>query len=165
MDNNNKNDLLKELINKQIAKCNSEYKLTLSDIKRISNNIESSIFNNKNCCIWKGYITNENNNKRAKYINFYYNHKKIALHRLLYINYVGNLKKNEYIKYTCKNKGKCCNINHIKKISKKHKKIDNNIKNNTTKNNDNKNNKNNKNNDNNDNDNDNDNDNNIVSFD
>ncbi len=26
------------------------------------------------------------------------------------------LSNNEYIKYTCKNKGKCCNINHIKKI-------------------------------------------------
>lgn len=118
MDSKNKDDILKELIQKQRKDCDNNYKLTLSDLKRISNNLDKSIFDSKKCCIWKGYITNENNNKRAKYINFYYNHKKIALHRLLYINFVDNLEKNEYIKYECCNKGKCCNIHHFKKISK-----------------------------------------------
>lgn len=123
MDNKNKDELLKELIKNQKKNCVSDYKLTLSDLKRISNNLDKNIFDSKECCIWKGYITNENNNKRAKYINFYYNHKKIALHRLLYINFVDNLEKNEYIKYECSNKGKCCNIHHFKKISKNKKKI------------------------------------------
>ena len=49
------------------------------------------------------------------YINFYFNKKKIALHRLLYINYVEDVSPNEYIKFLCDNKGKCCNINHMKK--------------------------------------------------
>ena len=38
----------------------------------------------------------------------------MALHRLLYINFIGNLHDNSYLQFTCKNKGACCNINHIK---------------------------------------------------
>ena len=117
--NNKKNDLLKELIKNQRKNIKVENKLLLSDLKRISNNLDSNIFSNDECCIWNGYITNNNNENRSKYINFYFNHKKTALHRLLYINYVDNLEKKEYIKYTCKNKGICCNINHIKKTKKK----------------------------------------------
>ena len=82
-------------------------------MNRISKNLNSSIFDNNKCCIWNGYITNNNDDNRAKYINFYFNKKKIALHRLLFINYNDNLNKNEYIKYTCNNKGICCNINHM----------------------------------------------------
>jgi hypothetical protein len=113
------NIILKKLIKNQIKNINKEFKLSNADLIRISNNIDQDIFK-ENCCIWKGYITN-NNNDRAKYINFYFNKKKIALHRLLYINFVGELNKNEYIKYTCNNKGKCCNINHIKKVNKEKK--------------------------------------------
>ena len=68
-----------------------------------------------NCCIWNGYITNEKNQSKGTYINFYFNKKKIALHRLLYINYVDDVNSNEYIKFSCINKGKCCNVNHMKK--------------------------------------------------
>jgi hypothetical protein len=118
----NKNNILKELVNKQRNNINNQEKLNLSDITRISNNLDSSIFNNDECCIWKGYITNKNNNNRPKYINFFFNNKKVALHRLLYINYVDNLDKKEYLKYSCKNKGICCNLNHIYKNSKKIKK-------------------------------------------
>ena len=50
-------------------------------------------------------------------LNFYFNKKKIALHRLLYINYIGEISNKEYIRFTCDNKGKCCNINHMKKYS------------------------------------------------
>ena len=35
------------------------------------------------------------------------------------MNYIGEVSKNEYLKYTCENKGKCCNINHIYKINSK----------------------------------------------
>ena len=55
----------------------------------------------------------------SKYINFYFKGKKCALHRLLYLNYVGKLENKEYLKYKCKNKGVCCNINHFNKITKK----------------------------------------------
>lgn len=126
MENNNNNDILKKLVKRQLKNISPEYKLSNSDLMRISNNLTSDIFSN-DCCIWNGYITNNNNN-RAKYINFYFNKKKIALHRLLYINFKGELKKNEYIKYSCNNKGKCCNINHIKKKVTNQKKIKKNKK-------------------------------------
>ena len=29
------------------------------------------------------------------------------------MNYVGVLEEDEYIKYKCKNVGKCCNVNHM----------------------------------------------------
>ena len=39
------------------------------------------------------------------------------MHRLLYENYIGNINEDDYIKFTCINKGKCCNVNHLKKFS------------------------------------------------
>ena len=125
--------ILNELLNNQRKDVKSENKLNKNDILQISNNINSSIFDKNKCCIWKGYITNKNNN-RGSYINFnFQKNKKKALHRLLYENYVDNLNKNEYIKYICKNKGSCCNINHFKKVksnkikTKPQKKKENNV--------------------------------------
>jgi hypothetical protein len=69
--------------------------------------------------LWSGYITNDKNINKGVYINFYYNKKKIALHRLLYANYVGEISDKEYIKYNCINKGKCCNIHHMSKFTYK----------------------------------------------
>jgi hypothetical protein len=48
--------------------------------------------------------------------NFYFNGKKVALHRLLYNNFLGDLDDSEYLKYNCENKGKCCNLNHFKRV-------------------------------------------------
>lgn len=112
-----KNIFFNELLKKQLNGISNDKKLNYNDIKRISKFIKSSIFDKKNCSIWDGYITNENNTNKGIYINFYFNKKKIALHRLLYINYVGELSYNEYLKFICKNKGKCCNIHHMKKYT------------------------------------------------
>ena len=115
MDDNyllNNNNILEELINNQRKTVPLEKRLTTNDMKRIAKNIKTSIFNNK-CSLWKGFITNKPNNK--KYVNFYFRKKKIAINRLLYINYIGDLLPNEYLKYICNNQGCCCNINHIKK--------------------------------------------------
>ena len=112
MDGNN--DLIfQELIKKQIITCKEARKLTLHDIKRISKNLNTSIFNKETCSLWGGYITNKNNNNKSKYINFYFRQRKVALHRLLYENYVSDIRDNQYIKYTCDHKGFCCNINHM----------------------------------------------------
>ena len=82
-------------------------------MKRICKNLKKSIFNkDDNCALWNGYITNNKNGKQ--YINFYFKKKKVALHRLLYMNYIGYVNSNEYLKLSCKNCGKCCSINHIK---------------------------------------------------
>jgi hypothetical protein len=111
------NDFLKELLLRQLPNINISKKLTYNDIKRISKFIVSSIFDENECSIWNGYITNEKNQVKGTYINFYFNQKKIALHRLLYLNFIGDILNTEYIKFSCVNKGKCCNIHHMKKYS------------------------------------------------
>jgi len=109
------NELFKELIEKQLKNIDNDKKLQYNDIKRICKYINSSIFDPNKCCIWYGYITNVNNSNKGTYINFYFRKKKAALHRLLYNNFIGELKSNEYLKFNCENKGKCCNIHHLKK--------------------------------------------------
>ena len=86
-------------------------------MKRISKFLTNSIFHDTTCSLWSGYVTNDKNHTKGTYINFYFNKKKIALHRLLYLNYIGEISNKEYIRFTCDNKGKCCNINHMKKYS------------------------------------------------
>tara|TARA_B100000902_G_scaffold327503_1_gene323103 strand:- start:9783 stop:10322 length:540 start_codon:yes stop_codon:yes gene_type:complete len=112
-----KNKILVELVNKQKQEVENDKKLDVKSLQRISRNVEGSLFGDK-CIIWQGYITYISSTD-VHYINFFFNGKKHALHRLLYLNYIGDVKKNEYLKYTCPNKGKCCNINHIIKINSK----------------------------------------------
>ena len=111
---NNKDLILSKLIKNQ-RQMNLERKLTFSDLKRVSSNLKDDIFED-NCSIWNGYITNLNNDNKNCYISFFYKNKKVALHRLLYINFVGELNDNEYLKFTCDNKGKCCTLNHLIKV-------------------------------------------------
>ena len=108
-------EIFNELINKRLDNIPDEKKLNYRDIKRIRKCIDTSIFSDE-CCIWKGYVTNKYKNDKGTYINFYYNKKKQALHRLLYSNYVGELSDDEYLKFNCKHKGTCCNINHLEKF-------------------------------------------------
>ena len=114
----NNNSILNELFIKQLKNITSHKKLSYCDIQRISKFLKVSIFGNT-CSLWSGYITNDKNINKGVYINFYYNKKKIALHRLLYANYVGEISDKEYIKYNCINKGKCCNIHHMSKFTYK----------------------------------------------
>ena len=116
----NDNNIILELLVKQRSNINNKMRLSYNDLKRISKYINNSIFCDDNCCIWNGYISTIKNNKH-NYINFFFNKKKYSLQRLLYINYIGELKNNEYIKYNCNNKGCCCNINHIYKVNDKNK--------------------------------------------
>ena len=108
-----KKKLIKELISHQLKNIPIEKKLQYRDLCRITKYITSSIFDDEECCIWKGYITNADNAKKGTYINFFFRNNKVALHRLFYINFVGDLNEYEYLKFTCENKGKCCNVNHL----------------------------------------------------
>lgn len=122
-------DTIEELLKRQLSNVPEEYKLKKSDLKRILKYIDTSLFDKDTCCLWKGYITNN----KGLYINFYFNKKKVALHRLLYINFIGELYENNYLTYSCCNKGKCCNINHIEIKKNNIKKYSNkNTTNNTT---------------------------------
>jgi len=108
-----------ELLKNQLKNVCHTKRLTFKDITRIVKNIDTSLFSEDKCCIWNGYITNLKNIKKGTYINFYFKKKKVALHRLLYANFVGNINDNEYLKFSCDNRGKCCNINHLVKYIKK----------------------------------------------
>jgi hypothetical protein len=107
----NNDIILCKLIKNQKQDISLEKKLTFSDLKRISSNLSDDIFDD-NCSLWNGYITN-NNKKNNCYISFFYKNKKVALHRLLYLNYIGDLTDDEYLKFICDNKGKCCSLNHL----------------------------------------------------
>jgi len=107
--------IFKELVSKQKKDVSSNKKLQLSDIKRIAKRISGSITDPNECSIWNGYITNMNNAAKGTYVNFYFRKRKVALHRLLYINFIGELDDDEYLKFTCENKGKCCNVHHMNK--------------------------------------------------
>ena len=115
----NGNQFLGKLIKNQLNNVRESKKLFVQDMKRICKNINSDPFDKNKCCIWNGYITNINKRNKGTYINFYFKKKKIALHRLLYENYVSKLTSDDYLKFTCPNKGKCCNINHLKKFKYK----------------------------------------------
>ena len=119
------NELLSELLNKQIPNVPKEKKLSYIDLRRVCKFISTSIFDDNKCCVWNSYITNDNNKSKGSYINFYFRKKKAALHRLLYSNFVEELNNNEYLKFNCENKGKCCTISHLKKF--KYNKIKNSI--------------------------------------
>ena len=120
MDGNNET-IFHELIKNQRKNCKESKKLTLHDIKRISKNLRTSIFDSSGCSLWEGYVTNKNKATKSSYINFYFRHRKVALHRLLYENYVAELEENQYIKYNCPCKGICCNLNHMYTIDVKSK--------------------------------------------
>ena len=111
----NSNEIFKELIKRQLADVPTLWKLNINDMKRICKYISTSIFDMNGCCIWNGYITNINNSNKGTYVNFYFRNKKVALHRLLYSNFVAPLDSSEYLKFNCENKGICCNINHYEK--------------------------------------------------
>lgn len=106
----NDKDMIGKLLDNQLTQCNNRFKF--NDMKRIAKQIKGDPFGDQ-CCLWSGYITNSNVSKKGCYINFYYNSKKRALHRLMYENFIGPLSPNSYIKYTCINKGRCININHM----------------------------------------------------
>lgn len=114
--NKSKTDILNELILKQRKDVYYAKKLTYRDINRIVKYVDKSLFGEE-CCIWKGYISCLGKDNNNFYINFFFKDKKVGIHRLLYSNYVGNIDNNEYVRFSCDNIGKCCNINHFIKYS------------------------------------------------
>jgi len=111
----NSNAIFKELIQNQLPNVPLQWKLNIADMKRICKYIDTTIFEPVQCCLWKGYVTNINNSTKGTYVNFYFRNKKVALHRLLYSNFVAPLDSSEYLKFNCENKGICCNIYHYEK--------------------------------------------------
>ena len=104
--------MVDKLINLQRINCPPDKLLSEKDLRRIINRTGGIFNDSTECILWNGYITHN----KIYYINFYFNGKKCALHRLLYVNFKGKLNDNDYLEFICfnkLNKGKCCNINHI----------------------------------------------------
>jgi hypothetical protein len=112
-----KSIILDEMTKNQVKNIDENKMLSYRDMTRIVKNINTSIFSPTSCCIWTGYVTNVWNHK-STFINFYFKKKKVALHRLLYNNFVGPISDIEYIKFSCNNRGRCCNVLHFIKLSK-----------------------------------------------
>lgn len=104
-----KDHIYEELCELQCQDCEDRFKFQKKHLKRLTKYIDSSIVGDE-CCMWTGYICNTKKN-RIPHINFNINNKKYNLHRLIGYNFLG-MKSNQYIKYTCENKGRCLNINH-----------------------------------------------------
>lgn len=111
-----KNKLLTEMCLKQRKNTNDKYHLELNDLTRFLKYVDTSIFNSNECVLWNGYLTKCNSNKSC-YVNYYLKGRKLALHRILYINFIGDLDEKQYLKYLCENPGKCCNIQHFTKVN------------------------------------------------
>ena len=112
-----KSIILDEMVSKQVKNIDDYKMLSYRDMTRIVKNINTSIFSTTSCCIWTGYVTNVWNHK-STFINFYFKKRKVALHRLLFNNFIGPISDTEYIKFSCNNRGRCCNVLHFIKLSK-----------------------------------------------
>jgi hypothetical protein len=112
-----KSTILDEMTKNQVKNIEDNKMLSYNDMTRIVKNINTSIFSPTSCCIWTGYVTNVWNHK-STFINFYFKKRKVALHRLLYNNFIGPISDTEYIKFSCNNRGRCCNVLHFSKLSK-----------------------------------------------
>ena len=119
-----KKKILNELIDNQLKNIQINKKLNYKDLCRITKYIDSSIFDPEKCCYWKGYVTSEIKTNRCTYINFFYRNKKVALHRLLYENFISSLGIDFYVKFSCNAEShlnkKCCNVNHMVKYKYNH---------------------------------------------
>jgi len=128
MSNNNKTDIINKLFENQLKDIEPQYRLNSKDIVRLSSYINSDPFDDNTCCKWLGAISRSSHN--SKYINFWFNKKKQALHRILYLNYIGELPKNKYLRFNCPNqnmRGVCCNINHLELINEESDELNNSI--------------------------------------
>ena len=113
------NNIVNKLFDNQLKNINQKYRLSEKDIIRLASYIDTDPFHESQCCLWKGSVSISSH--QSKYINFWFNKKKQALHRILYINYKGELSNTKYLRFTCednKMRGICCNINHIDIINK-----------------------------------------------
>lgn len=103
-----------------IRKVGNYAKLELEDMYRIASNVPIDIFCSHNCIYYNGYLKTKKlksgNETKCEY-QISFKGKKVLLNRLLYHNFIDNIKINDIIVNTCKNKGICCNIRHLQKKS------------------------------------------------
>lgn len=85
-------------------------KLDFEDLKRIDRCISGDPLKSNKCCLYLRKLV------KNSYSTFSFRGKKTSILRILYHNYIDDIKPNSRIKYSCENKGLCCNLNHFKVI-------------------------------------------------
>ena len=88
-------------------------KLSFEDLKRIDRCSLGDITKSKDCCLFVG------NTVSNTYCTFSFRGKKTSIIRMLYHNFKGDINSDAHIKYTCENKGNCCNLSHFELNMKK----------------------------------------------
>lgn len=106
-----KEELLKTLIDKQRKNIPDEDRLEVKDIRRLVKFLQDTIFNEHGCTGWDGYYCKTF--KKCTGITFFFKKEKRMIHRLLYINYKGDIPNNCFIRFTCPTGPYCCNVNHM----------------------------------------------------
>ena len=109
------NQIMAEMIRNQLDNIALDRKLLQSDMQRMVRYLNASIFHSGACSLWQGYVTDRTGKNKGSYINFFFHGKKFALHRLLYINFLGPLEDDEYVKFRCQHKGYCCSVHCLEK--------------------------------------------------
>lgn len=105
-------NIMNDHLKKQRSNCPDNLKIdkkTINRILKLCNN--GDIFGNM-CVLWNGYVN------RSNELPLYFKKTKKNLIRLLYINFVDDLKKNQYLKRICGTK-KCICLNHYEVKKKK----------------------------------------------
>ena len=113
--NKSSQTLFVNLIKKQrknIRKKGNYGKLSFDDIKRVDKYLKQNIFDNNDCCIYKGEL-------KKNYATISFKGKKVSVHRLLYHNYISSITDGDYVSFSCSNRGICCNLQHFTMSKKK----------------------------------------------
>lgn len=113
--NDRSQQIIADMIRNQLCDVASDKRLTHMDFQRIVRYVNTNIFVPGVCSLWQGYVTDRKMKNKGSYINFYFRKKKVALHRLLYLNFLGPLAEDEYVTFKCCNKGHCCSVYCLEK--------------------------------------------------
>lgn len=106
-------DFIKLFQLKQLPNLTKGIELQERDFKKIQKHLENKDIFGTECSSWSGVFCNKGKEKKGIYINYYFNHRKESLHRLLYRNYVNaKLADKTYLVHKCSNK-LCVNVSHM----------------------------------------------------
>jgi hypothetical protein len=105
-------EILSELVKNQLPNVPAHNRLKYTDMERIAKNVNSSVFNPAFCCIWCSYVSNKQRPSKGVCVHFFFNGRKVLLHRLLFANYVSaDFDTSYYLKKKCENR-ECINVSH-----------------------------------------------------
>ena len=113
--NDKSNQIMSEMIRNQLENIDLDRRLLHADMQRMVRYLNTSIFLSGTCSLWQGYVTDRTVRNKGSYVNFFFHGKKFGLHRLLYINFLGPLNDDEYVKFRCQHKGYCCSVHCLEK--------------------------------------------------